>query len=161
MKTTRSQTPGTPGPVLDMSPLIDLSFLLLIYFLITSTLEPTESDLGMTMIPRSGSPNAHVLEWEPMEVQVNSEGQIVLNDEILDKDTTNREVPMLRDRLKTYAEGARLTNSIPLVVIAADDSAKGQRFIDVLNALADKSVDIKTVSIRGFVETSLPKRQNL
>ena len=160
MKMTRTPTPETPEPVLDMSPLIDLSFLLLIYFLVTSTLEPTESDLGMT-IPKITSPNGHVLDWEPMEVQVNGEGQIVLNDEVLDTDTTTREVPMLLDRLKTYAESARLTNSIPLVVIAADDDAKGQRFIDVLNALADKSVDINTVSIRGFVDASLPKSQSL
>ena len=59
---------------------------------------------------------------------------------------------MLLDRLKTYAESAALTDSKPMVIIAADDAAKGQRFIDVLNALADEAVGISNVTITGFTE---------
>lgn len=46
-----ARKPDSPNqdPMLDISPMIDLSFLLLVYFLATSTLEPVESDLGMTM----------------------------------------------------------------------------------------------------------------
>jgi len=61
-------------------------------------------------------------------------------------------VPPLLDRPKTYAASAKLTNSKPMVIIAADDAAKSQRFIDVLNALADKSVNIRNVTITGFKE---------
>jgi biopolymer transport protein ExbD len=39
-----------------------------------------------------------------------------------------------------------------MVIIAADDAAKGQRFIDVLNALADEAVGISNVTITGFTE---------
>jgi hypothetical protein len=39
-----------------------------------------------------------------------------------------------------------------MVIIAADDAAKGQRFVDVLNALADKTVNINRVTITGFSE---------
>ena len=140
-----------PDPLLDMSPMIDLSFLLLIYFLVTSTLEPVEADLAMTMPTSQGTGVAEV-EIDQMTVQVNASGHIVLNDEVLDTDAAVREVPLLLDRLKTYAESAKLTDSKPMVIIAADDAAKGQRFIDVLNALADKSVDIKNVTITGFKE---------
>lgn len=35
------------GSMLDVSSLIDVCFLLLIYFLVTSTILPPESDLGM------------------------------------------------------------------------------------------------------------------
>jgi biopolymer transport protein ExbD len=59
---------------------------------------------------------------------------------------------MLTDRLRTYVESARLTDSEPMVIIAADDAAKGQRFVDVLNALADKTVNINRVTITGFSE---------
>ncbi len=140
-----------PDPVLDMSPMIDLSFLLLVYFLVTSTLEPVESDLAMTM-PSSNSDGGAQVEIDQMTVQVNSAGNIVLNDEILDTDPTTREVPLLLDRLRTYAESAKLTDSKPMVIIAADDAAKGQRFIDVLNALADQTVNIRNVTISGFKE---------
>ncbi len=147
----RRAIPSDPDPVLDMSPMIDLSFLLLIYFLVTSTLEPSEVDLGMTMPTSQGAASAEV-EIDQMTIEVNSAGHIVLNEEVLDTDPATREVPMLLDRLKTYAESAKLTDSKPMVIIAADDAAKGQRFVDVLNALADPSVGIKNVTITGFHE---------
>ena len=147
----RRQVPEETDPELDMSSLIDVSFLLLIYFLVTSTLDPKEADLGMTMPTNNSSGSAEV-EIDQMTVEVNSSGHIVLNDEVLDTDPATREVPMLLDRLRTYAESARLTDSKPMVIIAADDAAKGQRFIDVLNALADKDVGISNVTITGFTE---------
>jgi len=134
-----------------MSSLIDVSFLLLIYFLVTSTLDPKEADLGMTM-PTSQSDGSSNVEIDQMTVEVNNLGHIVLNEEVLDTDPALRDVPLLLDRLKTYAESARLTDSKPMVIIAADDAAKGQRFIDVLNALADEGVGIKNVTISGFKE---------
>jgi len=146
----RKKLPSDPDPVLDMSPMIDLSFLLLIYFIVTSTLEPTEADLSMSM-PTSMGEGSQV-EVDMMTVQVNPAGHVVLNDEVLDTDPTSREVPMLLDRLRTYVESAKLTDSEPMVIIAADDAAKGQRFVDVLNALADPTVKIEKVTITGFSE---------
>lgn len=147
----RRKNATDPDPVLDMSPMIDVSFLLLIYFLVTSTLEPTEADLAMTM-PSTQSTSSPQVEIDQMKVEVNSAGHIVLNGEVLDTDAETREVPLLLDRLKTYAESAKLTESKPMVIIAADDAAKSQRFIDVLNALADQSVNIRNVTITGFKE---------
>ncbi|MEM9015928.1 MAG: biopolymer transporter ExbD [Verrucomicrobiota bacterium] len=147
----RRKAPKEEDPALDMSSLIDVSFLLLIYFLVTSTLDPKEADLGMTM-PTSQSSSSTEVEIDQMTVEVNSSGHIVLNEEVLDTDVESREVPLLLDRLKTYAESAALTDSKPLVIIAADDAAKGQRFIDVLNALADPDVNIRNVTITGFQE---------
>ncbi len=137
-----------PDPELDMSPMIDMSFLLLIYFLVTSTLEPIEGDLAMTMPTSSGEPGQ--VEIDMMTVKVNPAGHVELNDEVLDTDGTSREVPLLLDRLKTYVESAKLTGSDPMVIIEADDAAKGQRFIDVLNALAHPAVSINKVTITGF-----------
>jgi hypothetical protein len=39
-------------PALDISSLIDVCFLLLIYFLVTSTITPRETDLGMALARR-------------------------------------------------------------------------------------------------------------
>lgn len=147
----RKELPSEPDPELDMSPMIDLSFLLLIYFLVTSTLEPTEADLSMTM-PTSQSKGGSEVKPETMTINVNAAGHVVLNDEVLDTDGSTREVPMLLDRLRTYVEAAKLTGSDPLVIIAADDAARGQRFVDVLNALGDPGVDIRNVTITGFSE---------
>ncbi len=131
--------------------MIDVSFLLLIYFIVTSTLDPKEADLGMTM-PTSQSSGSADVEIDQMTINVNGLGHILVNDEVLDSDPDSREVPALIDRLSTYAESARLTDSKPMVIIAADDAAKGQRFVDVLNALAHESVGIQNVTISGFTD---------
>jgi biopolymer transport protein ExbD len=147
----RRKPPKEEDPALDMSSLIDVSFLLLIYFLVTSTLDPKDADLGMTM-PTNTSTSSSEVEIDQLTIEVNSSGHIVVNEEVLDIDPEVREVPQLLDRLKTYAESAQLTNTEPMVIIAADDAAKGQRFIDVLNALADPKVKIQKVTITGFTE---------
>ncbi|MDF2375798.1 MAG: biopolymer transporter ExbD [Verrucomicrobiales bacterium] len=148
----RRKAPKEEDPALDMSSLIDVSFLLLIYFLVTSTLDPKEADLGMTMPTSQSTSSSSPPEIDQMTIDVNSSGHIVLNEEVLDTDPEKREVPLLLDRLRTYAQTAKMTDSQPVVIIAADDAAKGQRFVDVLNALADKDVDIRNVTITGFKE---------
>lgn len=49
-----------------------------------------------------------------------------------------------------YSKAAELSGSKPLVVVSADDSTKGQRLVDVLNALAGEG--IKNVTMTGFRE---------
>ncbi len=144
----RKPTPTAAEPVLDMSPLIDVSFLLLIYFLVTSTLEPRESDLAMTLpgVPRTTTGFI----FDPMKIEVSGSGEILVEGEVLDTNTSSRELPLLLDRLKTYAESARLTSTQPRVIIAADDASKGQSFVDVLNTLATRGVEISEVSLEGF-----------
>lgn len=146
---TRLQIPKEEEPGLDMSSMIDVSFLLLIYFLVTSTLDPKEADLGMTL-PTTDSSSASEVEIDQMTIEVNAAGTIVVDDKTLDDDINNRTLPLLDDKLKQYKEAADLTGSQPVVVVAADDESVGQRFIDVLNALA--KVEIRNVTITGFAE---------
>lgn len=144
---TKLQIPEEEEPGLDMSSMIDVSFLLLIYFLVTQTLDPKETDLGMTL-PTTDSSSASEVEIDQMTITVNAAGAIVVDDKTLDEDVNNRTLAGLDEKLKQYKDAADLTGSQPVVVVAADDSAVGQRFIDVLNALA--KVKIHNVTITGF-----------
>jgi len=141
---------GEPDPGLNMSAMIDISFLLLIYFVATSTLQPKETDLGMTL-PTSQSTGAAKVEIDQMSISLNGQGAVLVNDEMLDTDTSTRRLPMLRDRLRQYKAAADLSDSTPVVILSADDQAKGQRFVDVLNTLAD--VGISSVTLAGFQES--------
>jgi biopolymer transport protein ExbD len=143
------KAPPETDPHLDMSPLIDVAFLLLIYFLVTSTLDPKEADLGM-QLPTTVSTSAAEVEVDQMTIEVNGEGHIVVNDETLDTDIKDRDVPLLSAKVNEYAEAAKLTGSQPIVVVSADDASQSQRFVDVLNALA--GAGIKNVTITGFTE---------
>jgi biopolymer transport protein ExbD len=131
-----------------MSPLIDISFLLLIYFLVTSTLEPVESDLALTLPDPGLTAHRHVP--DPMAIEITETGAILANNELLDLDADSRDLPMLLDRLRTYAESARLTDSPARVSISADDQVDGQRLVDVMNVLADQHVGIEEVMLAGF-----------
>lgn len=146
---TKLQAPEEEEPGLDMSSMIDVSFLLLIYFLVTQTLDPKEADLGMTL-PTTDSSSASEVEIDQMTITVNAAGAIVVDDQTLDEDITRRSLPLLDDKLKQYKDAADLTGSQPVVVVAADDDSVGQRFVDVLNALA--KVKIHNVTITGFSE---------
>lgn len=137
-------------PVLDMSSLIDVSFLLLIYFLVTSTLMKKETDLGLTLPTQQPDSASSQVEIDQMMIVINPDGSVVVNDDILDTDAEQRALPKLSDRLRMYKKAADLSGSKPLVILAADDASKGQRLVDVLNALA--GVGIKSVTMTGFSE---------
>jgi len=139
--------PEVDEPELDISSMIDVSFLLLIYFLVTSTIDPKETDLGMKL-PTTQTNEATQVKVDQMTIQVSAEGNVVLNDEPLETDATKRDLPLLNERLKQYVDATKLSQTDPLVVVAADDASKGQRFIDVLNSIA--KAGIKNVTITGF-----------
>lgn len=138
----RYQPDEETEPALDISSLIDVCFLLLIYFLVTSTINPKESDLGMALpSPMSTESRPPI---DPMFIKVEASGAIYSgagNSQMpLDSDVTDRTVPLLATQLKTYADSARASGDTPLVQIWVDGGAMQQRVIDVLNSLAGAGI---------------------
>ncbi len=130
-------------PALDISSMIDVSFLLLIFFLLTSTLDPKETDLGMAL--PTATTCGPGLPVEVLQIQVQADGGIFVNGITLDTDVNQRNLPLLEDKLKQYKAASDLLSTQPLITVLADDASKGQRFIDVLNTLA--KVEIKHFTI--------------
>lgn len=136
-------------PELDISSLIDVSFLLLIYFLVTSTLRKEETDLSIvlpTQVP-TDSPDP----IDPIAIKVETDGSITYDGQAISGPSTTSKpdrLPGLRTRLKEYKELADSSGSTPMVIVAAADEGKTQRFIDVINALA--FVKIKNITMTGF-----------
>jgi biopolymer transport protein ExbD len=139
-KKKRYEPEQVEDPALDISSLIDVSFLLLIYFLVTSTLEPRESDLSMEMPTDSG--RASSIQIDPLKIRLTAAGQISIADQIMADDA---QVEAELDRYKQLTDA---TNKKPLVIVTSDDEAKQQRFIDLMNGLA--KVGITTITLSGF-----------
>ena len=139
------------NPALDISSLIDVCFLLLIYFLVTSTITPRESDLAMAL--PAGQQTTDQPEIEPLFIRIEANGAIYTGtgaaQQQMDTDESVREVPLLRGQLEVYSSAARAAKSTPLVQIYADGGASQQRVIDVLNALA--GVNINSVTFTDLV----------
>ena len=137
-------------PALDISSLIDVCFLLLIYFLVTSTIQPREQDLPMTL-PSSQMSDAP-LDIEPMLIAVKKTGsgfQIVVNKtDMLDNAVSGerRELPRLSESLTTYSNLARSNDTQPLVQLFIDPLVEQQTAMDVLNCLKGANINSVTFS---------------
>lgn len=148
IKKTKPLADPVNEPTLDMSSMIDVSFLLLVFFLITSTLDPKESDLGMALPTEKKDLTENLVQdIDPMTIRIQADGSIMVEKDILDTDLSFRNLPLLNDKLSTYKSASDLLDTTPLVRVIANDEVPGQRFVDVLNALA--KVDIKSVTIDG------------
>lgn len=141
-----------PDPDLDISSLIDVCFLLLIYFIVTSTITPREQDLGMAL--PANTPSSEQPKIEPMFIKVDASGAIFTgtgpSQQALDTNANDRNLPLLLSQLQLYSAAARSAGSNPLVQIWVDPGATQQRVIDVLNALA--GVGITSVTFTDLIE---------
>ena len=142
----------TADPELDISSLIDVCFLLLIYFIVTSSVTIRESDLGMSL--PAANPSNEQPKIEPMFIRVDAAGVIYTGvgagQQQLDQDASVREVPLLDSQLDLYAAAARSAGSNPLVQVFVDPGTTQQRVIDVLNSLA--GAGISSVTFTDLVE---------
>ncbi|MDF1861944.1 MAG: biopolymer transporter ExbD [Verrucomicrobiales bacterium] len=140
-------------PGLDISSLIDVSFLLLIYFLITSAIDPREGDLGLTMPGKSlKAPVANTDFIDYPKIFVDAGGVVSMEGEVLDSNPDHRDLILLEDRLQIFADAFAVldSNGDPQVELEVDDSVSGQRFIDVMNCLAGVGINkVKLVDFRN------------
>lgn len=138
------------SPALDISSMVDVCFLLLIYFLVTSTIMPRESDLGLAL-PGPSTPGEPP-KIEPMLIHIDDTGAIFEGPERqpMDMDPSSRELPLLGAELKFYKDAVDAAGANPLVQIYASEEASHQRVIDVLNALA--GVKINSVTFTDLIE---------
>lgn len=139
-------------PALDISSLIDCTFLLLIYFLVTTTIQKREQDLDMTL-PASAQSESQP-DIDPKFIKVDASGAIYVGagaSQIpMDADPSVRDLPLLTADLQTYASAAKSADSKPLVQLYVDSGASQQRVIDVLNALA--GVEITNVTFTDLID---------
>lgn len=108
---------------INLTPLIDVVFLLLIFFMVSTTFVK-ESEIDLTL-PEASSE----LREEPdhaIQVSIDREGQIFVDDQAL----INVQVNTIRQALVS----ARGEQTDPIVIISADAAASHQKVVDVMDA---------------------------
>jgi biopolymer transport protein ExbD len=133
MKTGSNHSHGqTTLAELNITPLLDLVFVLLVIFIITTP--QMMNNLEMTL--PSGKPPPKVDQAKPkfQRIAIASDGQITLNDELV---TTSS----LKDRLT----GLKAADSTLSVVVKGADDADYQRVVSVLDVL--RQLDITKVGL--------------
>ena len=151
MKSKRRVSYLQEAPGLDISSLIDVCFLLLIYFIVSTSIKASEQDVSLRL-PDGLSKTAS--EIEPYLVKIDERGALYrvsgVADEALDLDVNDRDTPLLNQSLGMYKQGCDLTGNRPVVQVQVHGEATQQRVLDVLNAF--QKHDIKAVTFTDLID---------
>ena len=119
---------------MQMGPMIDMVFLLLVFFMVTARPIKQESDINIGL-PGKVEQSEAVDIPDELRILIQSDGQVVMNDLVYDA-PDSRTMPQLVGVLKRFQESAEANKTRPLVTLSPEAAAKHQRIVDVLNACA-------------------------
>ena len=123
---------------LNVSSLIDMVFLLLVYFISTCSLVKSEGDLGIKLPGMLAQAEAVDMPDEQI-VDIHENGRVFLNSREFD-DANSIQLPQLVAILQRYKAACVASKNEALITINADDKTKHQRVIDVMNACASAGI---------------------
>jgi biopolymer transport protein ExbD len=117
---------------LQIAPMLDVMFVLLMFFMVMAGQQVKEAELGVS-VPGSGQPSTTAK--TPVTIRIAPDGVVTFNDTPVDS-REDREMPRLRARLKNLIEAFAEQS----VIIRPNDRAPYQRVVDVLNACGAERV---------------------
>ena len=123
-----------PQIELQIAPMIDVCFLLLFFYILTSKPVKPEADVSMTL-PGTVSQEESLEIPDEQRITILEDGQVVLNDLPMDE-PQSRDLPSLLKTLVRFKEAADANKSEGLVTVDAANDCRHQRIVGVLNACA-------------------------
>lgn len=120
---------------IQMGPMIDCVFLLLLYFISAAQIRPVEKYLGL-MMPGSALRETKESLPQEMTLAIADSGQVFCNS-LPAGNPDDRDLPLVRTKLKQAIE---LGGEKQPVVIHPQPKVRQQRIVDVLNACAAAGV---------------------
>lgn len=124
---------------LQIAPLIDVVFLLLIYFMVSAQLKRPEADLGLSL-PGEVTVSTQVVMPDEQIIVVDAGGKIRLNNQVFSGDNTTQLAQLKNILIRYKAASDRLGQPAAVVIDAHDDSIHEQ-VIDVLNLCAAAKIE--------------------
>jgi biopolymer transport protein ExbD len=134
------------GISIDMTPMVDVAFLLLIFFMTTTTFKPPER--VSVALPGSKS-EIHVPETNTIILTVNKQGEFYISDEDL-----SQTQQVAREDLENAIVTWRAKNPTAIVVVKGDRDVEYGAVADVMDALA------ATKTLRFNLMTDLKRKEN-
>ena len=139
--------PEMEDPDINVASLIDMVFLLLVYFMATASLVKSEADLGIRLPGMLAQARTVDLPDEQI-LEVRETGHVILNGREYDRPDSPA-LPALESTLVRYRLSSTAAGNEPMITIQADDEASQQRVIDVMNACAAAGIKGVTFSLSG------------
>ncbi len=122
---------------LQIAPLIDVVFLLLIYFMVTASLVKKEADISFMLPARVDQSESIEMPIE-VAIEIAPEGDVVVEGMIFPRD--DRNLDTLITRLTEFREAAESSGSELIVNIFPAEEALHRRIVDVMSACAAAEV---------------------
>ena len=129
---------------MQMGPMIDMVFLLLVFFMVTAKPVKQESDISLGL-PGTVSAEESVELPDEQRIRIEDDGSIVLNDSVIGPPADSALTGLVAT-LKRFKESADANKADALVTLDASDGTNQQRIVDVLNACAKADIGGVTFS---------------
>ena len=133
---------------LPISPLIDVVFLLLFYFLVSATIEKQETDISFNL-------PGTIKQSEPLEmpdeqvVQVMEDGQAVVNDYSYDSPAALR-YRELETMLRRFRQSSEANLVEPRITIAPNDKTPHEMVVKVMDACSHAGIESVTFAFASI-----------
>ena len=129
---------------MQMGPMIDMVFLLLVFFMVTAKPVKQESDISLGL-PGTVSAEESVELPDEQRIRIEDDGSVVLNDSVIGPPADSALTGLIAT-LKRFKESADANKADALVTLDASDGTTQQRIVDVLNACAKADIGGVTFS---------------
>jgi len=138
---------------MQIAPMVDIGFLLLIFFMVTARPMKPEADVGLNL-PGTVAQEESVNIPDEQRIAIQPNGQVAVNDLAIGTPDDAR-LPALVTLLTRFKEACNANKSQALVTVAPDDAVPHQRIIDVMNACAAADIHGVTLSTTADDESAL------
>ncbi len=125
-----------------MGPMIDIVFLLLVFFMVTAKPIKPESDVGL-QLPGTVAQEEIVNLPNEVKIEIRQSGDVYVNEAPVGL-SDDQQMPQLLKLLTRFKEASDANNLDPLITIHAEDGAFHQRVVDVMNLCAE--ADLKGIT---------------
>ena len=115
-----------------ITPMIDCVFLLLIFFMVSTTLNKQEAEISFSL-PGIADQSESVDIPDEQIIEIDSLGRVFLNELEFD-DSKSQDLPELIQMLRRFKDTTDANKTEAMVTIAPANDVKHQRVVDVLNA---------------------------
>lgn len=129
----------SPRPTIAIAPMIDCVFLLLIYFMVTSTLERQEADISF-QLPGTVEQTESLEMPDEQIIEILADGQVIVNEFAYDSPNAPR-LMELAAMLSRFREANEANQTLAMVTVSPDPEVLHQMIIKVMDACAIAGIE--------------------
>ena len=130
----KSKPSGEINLGFQIAPMIDVVFVIMLYFMVMAGAVQVENAHN-TKLPGTVETVTDTPLPDEIAIRIEDDGQVYLNDDPLDT-PENKNLPELAGNLSQLRESSEASKAEVLVTIYANEQAKYERVVDVLDALS-------------------------